>query len=313
MLDNISDSGVNSAVISATVTISLFILKGLFSTWWSKHFLSYKINFEHNHEQKKKIKEAISKYKMPLLNSAEHLNHRFWNFSNNCDSEWSTFKNGDTWEDSYYLKTFCYRFLAFHAWCLKFERELVYIDSTLADKKDLIFVKYIKMIQSIICDASIFNGTGYNNEFATDHFFKDDFIILIEKMYDDESHVIDYSEFVKKNRSDYNDIYNYISSISIRRIENKWMMFNCFHYVLMAFLSEFGYDYQKTSIFKLYDFKKREPDNSLVKNLKEKVKRSKLNNSNEMKKVLLILEGKSLTANIWDRCKRMKSYFMNFF
>lgn len=296
MFENISSPEAIAAMVSGGVTIFLFVIKGIFSSWWSKHFLVYKIKSEHNYEQKKKTKEAISKYKMFLLNSAEDLNHRLWNFSGNCCKGWHTLKDNDVLNNKYYLKSFCYRFLAFHAWCLKFERELIYIDVTLSDKKDLDFIKYIKVMKNIICDASILDGTGYDAENATDHFFKNDLISLIEKMYINSS-VMTYSEFEMRDINDYRNVYEYISSIAIDKTDNKWNVLNCFHYVLMAFLSRFGYDYQRTGLFKLYKLWRVEPSNILVLNLNKLMVNSKLSKCKEMKKSMAILKGESLIAN----------------
>lgn len=296
-----SNPAVIAALVSASVTALLFLVKGICAPLWNKYFLAYKIKVEHNHEQKKKIKEAISKYKMPLLDSAESLNHRLWNFSGNCNKGWHNYKNNELLSNQYYLQTFCYRFLAFYAWCLKFERELIYLDVTLSDKNDLCFVKYIKTMHNIFCDASMLNETGYDNEHATDHFFKDELISMVEKMFTPAG-VITYSEFKYKDEVDYAQVCKYISTIMNDKSCNKWNLINCFHFILMAFLSRYGYDYQRTGLFKLYKLRCLEPENKLIKNLKMLVSNAKLNKCKEIKKAIVILECKSLVAQI---CKKL--------
>ena len=310
MTELISAPAVMAALVSAFVTISLFIIKGIFTSLWSKYFLVYKIEVEHCHEQKKKIKEAISKYKMPLLDSAETLNHRLWNFSGNCTKGWHNIDANKILTDQYYLQTFCYRYLAFYAWCLKFERELIYLDVTLSDEKDLTFVKYIKTLQNIFCDASILNNTGYDNEHDVDHFFKDDHISMVEKMFSDTGGVITYSEFKERNEVDYNKVCKYISSIANDKSCNKWNIINCFHFILMAFLSTFGYDYQKTAWIKLYKLRCSEPKNKLIKNLECLLGNSKLENSKEIKKSLSVLKSRLLLSKIHGILKRMLNWLM---
>lgn len=305
MSEIIPTSAVTVALISASTTIALFIVKGIFTPLWNKYYLVYKIKVEHNYEQKKKIKDAISKYKMSLLDSAESLNHRLWNFSGNCTKGWHNFSDTDILNDKYYLQTFCYRFLAFYAWCIKFERELIYLDITLSDKNDLCFVKYIKTMQNIFCDASMLDGTGYNNEHATDHFFKDELIIMVDNMYCDTG-VITFSEFKKKNDMDYEKVRNYISKIMNDKSCNKWQLVNCFHYILMAFLSRYGYDYQKTGLLKLFKLHRSEPKNKLISNFKQLVTNAKLNKCREIKKSIAILECKSIRANICSFLKLVK-------
>lgn len=295
------------ALVSALVTVSLFFIKGVCTPLWNKYFLVYKIKVEHSYEQKKKIKEAISKYKMPLLDSAESLNHRLWNFSENCTKGWHNFKNNESIGDKYYLQTFCYRFLAFYAWCIKFERELIYLDVTLSEKNDLYFVKYIKTMQNIFCDASMLNGTGYDNEHAVDHFFKDDLISIVGKMITPTG-VITYSEFKSKSESelDYTQVCKYISTIMSDKSCNKWHLINCFHFILMAFLSKYGYDYQRTGLFKLYKLRCSEPQNKLINNFKILVFNARLNKCKEIKKAIAILECKSKIANLCNFLKLIK-------
>ncbi|MEY0452341.1 hypothetical protein [Proteus terrae] len=305
MSEILSTSAVTVALISTGTTIALFIVKGICTPFWNKYFLAYKIKIEHNYEQKKKIKDAISKYKMPLLDSAESLNHRLWNFSSNCIKGWHNFSDTDLLNKKYYLQTFCYRFLAFYAWCIKFERELIYLDVTLSDKNDLCFVKYIRTMQNVLCDASMLNGTGYDNEQATDHFFKDDLISMVDDMYA-ETRVITFSEFKKKNDLDYEKVCNYISKIMNDKSCNKWHLVNCFHYILMAFLSRYGYDYQKTGLFKLFKLHNSEPKNKLISNFKLFVSNAKLNKCNEIKKSIAILECKSIRANVCNKLKLIK-------
>lgn len=297
MFESIKNPVVVSALISGFVTIFLFIIKGVFSAFWNRYFLAYKIKYEHSHEQKKKTKEAISKYKMPLLDSAESLNHRLWNFSNNCNKGWHQLKKDDDFSNKYYLQSFCYRFLVFYAWSLKFERELTFIDVTFSDKNDLCFIKYMKFIKNILCDAAMMNNTGYNNEKATDHFFKNELISVVERMFSD-SGVITYSEFKLRDKSEYIDVCNYISSISIDKSCNKWSLINSFHYTMMAFLSRFGYDYQRTNLFKLYKLQRVEPKNKLMENFNFIILNARLNSCKEMRKSMAIMKNKSWVANV---------------
>ncbi|MDD9124424.1 hypothetical protein LAZ21_21495, partial [Escherichia coli] len=68
-----SNPPIVAAIVSGVVTLTMFFLKGIIGSVWDKHFYEYKLKVEHEYEQRKKIKEAISKYKVPLLDSAEVL------------------------------------------------------------------------------------------------------------------------------------------------------------------------------------------------------------------------------------------------
>jgi hypothetical protein len=283
-----SNPVVVSTVVSAAITLLMFLLKGIIGSFWDRHFHKYKIKIENEYGQRKKIKEAISKYKVPLLDSAESLNHRLWNFSNNCPKGWHVLRSNKNMADMYYLQSFCYRFLAFLAWCKIFERELIFLDSTLSVKDDLYFVKYIRIMQNIFSDTSIFDGLDYDSSHAIDHFFKDDLSSMIDFMIKDKD-VISFSEFRAHEPEKYIPISNYLSSIEKGRCCNKWFLLNNFHFVLMAFLSKFGYDFQKTERKKLIALKKHQPKNILSGNLKNIISRGKLNKCKNIKEVIGIL------------------------
>ncbi|MBO2659712.1 hypothetical protein [Shewanella algae] len=283
-----SDPKIIAAVVSGSVTLSVLILKGLTKPFWEKHFHHFKIRTEHRYEQKKKIKEAISKYKVPLIDAAESLNHRLWNFSGNCSKDWLTFKPKEKIKDKYYLQSFCYRYLVFFAWCRKIEKELVYLDSTLSDKDDLYFVKYLKTMQNIFCDVSLFDGRNYDSEHAVDHFFKDQLLSMADSLIT-ESGVVSFSEFQTWNISKYKKVSDYFSTISKNQDCNKWFALHGFHFVLMAFLSKYGYDYQKTSKCKLEQLRDNTPQNLVANNLFELVRKSHLDKCKNMKVTMKVL------------------------
>jgi len=116
------DPKITAAIIAAFVSIFTLLITSLIKPFWEKHFHKFKLKSVHDFEQRKQIKEAISKNKTMLLNSAESLNHRLWNFSKNSDKKWHSFNENDNLEDKYYLVSFCYRFLAFFAWCRIIEK-----------------------------------------------------------------------------------------------------------------------------------------------------------------------------------------------
>lgn len=59
---------------------------------------------------------------------------------------------------------------------------------------------------------------------------------------------------------------------------------NGFHFILMAFLSKYGYDYQKTELKKLEGLRKLQPQNIIAENFNAIVKQGKLDGCKEMKK-----------------------------
>lgn len=283
-----SNPVITSALVSAGVTLIIFILKGTLKPFWEKHFHKYKLKSEHEYEQRKHIKSALSKYKAPLLDAAESLNHRLWNFSSNCKHGWLIIDPRKTKQEQYYLYSFCYRFLSFFALCRKIEKELVYLDSTLSEKNDLYFVKYLKLMKNIFCDASIFKDLDYDVEHAVDHFFKDDMLSIVDSLIT-ENGVISFSEFDKLGTEKYQSVINYFSSISKERNCNKWYVLHAFHFVLMAFLSKYGYDYQVTSKKKLNTLFNATPKNIITNNLLKIISDMRLDDCKKMKISIKIL------------------------
>ena len=81
---------------------------------------------------------------MPLLNSAEELNYRMWNFNKNISEGYHQIDPNKWFESNqYYLNSFVYRFLVFMHYCIKTEEGVLSIDSTVADKNDILFLKYV--------------------------------------------------------------------------------------------------------------------------------------------------------------------------
>lgn len=73
----------------------------------------------------------------------------------------------------------------------------------------------------------------------------------------------------------------------------------------MAFLSTYGYDYQRTAWVKLYKLRCSEPKNKLIKNLECLLKNSKLDNSKEIKKSLAVLKSRLWLSKTYGILKRI--------
>jgi hypothetical protein len=224
------------------------------------------------------------------MDSSESLNHRLWNFSENCDKNWHKRRDGKTINELYYLESFSYRFLAFFAWGRKIEKEMIYLDSTVSDPEDLELIKYLKTFPQMFCDTALFDGREYDTSHAIDHFFKDDFLHMVDSLITDTG-VITYSEFKEKSDSaEYTKMIDYIDGVSGDKACLKWHSLSLFHFVLMAFLTKFGYDFQQTSEVKLKLLSGRIPANILAVNLSKILERNHLNKTSEMKSILKVVK-----------------------
>lgn len=283
---NFTDSEVQAALIAAAVTLFVLVLQVFSKPLWERYFHRFKLEVEYKNDQRKRVREAISKHKVPLLNAAEYLNHRLWNFSDNAHLAWHVANGRSVMQDKYYLQSFCYRFLSFFALCSKVDLDLVFLDSTESTKKDLEFLKYLRFCQQFFCDAGIFKGLNYDDSKDTDHFFGDDFRVLISKMDRDDG-LISFSEFRKRiNEKEFKRIVNYISGISTDRTCKRWHALNGFHFALMSFLNDYGYDFQKTKKTKVLELAKRLPRNLLIKNIEGFAERISLNKNKSLREVM---------------------------
>ncbi|MGU3815398.1 hypothetical protein [Vibrio diabolicus] len=286
---NFSDPKIQAALIAAVVSVFVLILKGISRPIWERYFHTYKLESDYRFEQKKQVREAISKHKIALLNAAESLNHRMWNFSENAPEGWHRVDSSPI-AQKYYLISFCYRFLLFFAICRDIEKETVYLDSTVSTDTDLTFLKYIKLFPQLFCDASIFKGLDYDKSSDTDHFYRDDFNAMLKKLYSNEQ-LLDFDEFKKLNLdNDFAKIIEYLSGVSVQRDCMRWQALNSFHYVLMAFINEYGYDFQVTSPKQFKKLAADLPTNILANNVDKFVRRSGLGKSKQLKGALTSLK-----------------------
>jgi hypothetical protein len=174
-----SDIRVTVALITGITALAatlLTLISSLFGTplkyWFEKRALRNRLAVEYEYEQRKNLRGLIVRHQGRMLESAVTLNHRMWNLYKNQDKGWLDVQ-GDYGGKSYYHSSFVYRFLNFYALAREFESEAIIIDSRIADKIDLDFVKFVKAFAWATCEVALFDNVVYNNQFATDHFFHD--------------------------------------------------------------------------------------------------------------------------------------------
>lgn len=255
-----------------------------------------KLNFEHSLSEKKRIKESISKYKIQMINVCEVLNYRLWNLSEHYDKEWH-FVDGDfTKETKYYFHSFIYRLGAIIWWSNKIENELTYLDTTIADKEDLDFLKFCKFIHITLSQVKLFNDIEYNGAIDNDHFFYHKLIKQINCLSnDDKSNIINYDSFEKDLKNKLNDMEGLCKFIDgIHPTENRlrWNRLFALHLITIAFLNNYGYDFQKTSNKQIKEvietMSLSENNDKVLSNLINLLDKIKLNNNIEIQKIKCI-------------------------
>jgi len=287
-----------TVLISGGVSIVTVLLGFVLKACFERHFLLFKLESEHRYEQKKKIKEVLARYKTQLLDAGETLNHRLWNFSGNYDEEWHGTQKAGDFANHYYLASFVYRMLAFFAWVRQIESDMVHLDTTIASKDDLNFVKFLRLFTQTQCDLELFKGIKYDKAYAKDHFFHNNFQHMCDRLLDGGK-VISFAEFKgNKNsaREEASPMVNFLAGMNPKESRLRWDRLQAFHFVLLMFMNCYGYDFQYTTKEKITDllsFQSR--PNQVVNNLGTMISRIRLDQQKEVKQVLETLNKSMVT------------------
>lgn len=240
------------AVISAITTIVVFFLTLLSKNYIDTRILSSKLETEHKFDQRKKIKEVLAKHKVHLLSACESLNHRMWNFAKNHDKNWISVE-GDYGDEHYYIHTFVYRILCLYAWISKIQKEMIYLDTTIATKEDLEFIKFLKVFPQIFCDLTYVEGENASGDYAIDHFFRNNFEQLPRNILTDEG-VKPYVNFIEDLQymdKDLISLFRFLDGISPNEYRRRWDRLHFLNLTLIIFLNNYGYDFQQTDESKI--------------------------------------------------------------
>ncbi|PCH70834.1 MAG: hypothetical protein COC06_03225 [Bacteroidales bacterium] len=243
---------------------------------------------EFEFEQKKKLKEEIAKNKVHLLNAVEELNHRLWNFTQNVGENWHKISENDWFKgEQYYINSFVYRFLVFIHWTLKTERDTISVDSTIADKADIRFLKYIKTFKDIFTDAELLSELGYSRNKNHNHFYKNDLIGYCKWVVENRQ-VRDFDDFEIKLKYEYaslQKVIEYFSGINDDDLDKNLNILRCTHLLAISFLNDFGHTYQKTENKKVDKIAKHYKSKIMIKKgFAQFITKSKLDN--EMKNIM---------------------------
>ena len=210
--------------------------------------LSSKLKSEYEYEQKKRLRQLIGTYYGRFVESAEKLNHRLLNLQENQDNFWLQV-NGQFHRADYYFSTTIYRFLSLLYLINKFEVEALYIDGRIAEKRDLEFVKFAKILEYVLADTTLFDGLAYDNNTAHDHFFRGHLVVASETMEEDGTFVkmgLFLDKLKKRKYPQLLPILAYFDGLAKNEPRFRWDRLVAFHLLLICFLNSFGYDMQKT-------------------------------------------------------------------
>lgn len=243
------DIKIQAALISAVTSLFIFGVGWIIKVIYENYSLNYKLQKEYKFEQKKLIKEEIVKTKVPLLNAVEDFNYRMFNFNKNIDKNYHNISE-EKWfsTNQYYLNSFIYRILVLIHYCIKTEKDVLSMDSTVADKDDIEFLLYVKTFKNIFCEFNLLTELGYNQDDDSNHFYRNELKGYSAWVEDDEK-VIEFEVFACKLKSGYKDlsrVIEYLTKIENNSNDKSLNVLYCAHLLSISFLNKFGHSYQKT-------------------------------------------------------------------
>ena len=283
-----------AALIAATTTFITLGLTLFTKNFIEKRLLIFKLNSEHQFEQRKKIKNVLASNKGHLLTACENLNLRLLNFNNKEHFEWVEV-NGDYHNsDNYYFQSFVYRILVVNAWMKKIENELIHLDTTIATTEDFEFIKFIRFYGRIFSDTAFFKGFEYDYNNQTDHIFKnniDDLYEIVIKnkeiiSYNRYLELISVTEFKKLNC-----FYRLLDGVNTKENRLRWNWFQILKVLNLTFLNTYCYDYQQTSNKKMKIAVNSPMKSKLNNNFILLLEEHKIEKLKEIKKLIKLLKG----------------------
>jgi len=243
-----------AAIVAAITSLATLLLTLLTKNFIEKRLLIFKLDTEHKFDQRKKIKTVLAANKSHLLNACENLNHRLWNFGKPDHFKWLDVKSSYI-TPNYYFHSTIYRILAVYAWMQKIQTELIHLDTTIASKEDLEFIKFIRFYGRIFSDTDFFKDLDYDYNYQTDHIFKNNIDELYQCVVNNER-IITYNEFTGNlgtlhRQGNLLPFYKLLDGVNDFENRLRWQWFPILKLLNIAFLNAYGYDYQQTSDEKL--------------------------------------------------------------
>ncbi len=191
-------------------------------------------------------------------------------------------------EKNYYFTSFVYRLAAVYAWIRKINDDMVYLDTTIASREDLYFIKFLKLFSEVMCDVILFDGFEYDSSYQTDHVFRNNLDAMAAAMMVN-GRVCTFSEF-QNNLQGYmanlEGACEFIDGMSPEEKRYRWDRIQILHLVLISFLNAFGYDFQETGRKKISTLLNSPRSSRFLANFIRMLERDKLADQKSVKAVL---------------------------
>src|SRR5690606_38874628 len=152
--------------------------------------------------------------------------------------------DGDYDREHYYFHSTVYKLLCLYAWVGKINKEMIYLDTTIATKEDLEFIKFLKFFPNVLCDLTFIEGKDADGEYEVDHFLRTKFALLPDCISDKvgPKSYSDYTNNIPNMQKYLQSIYIYIDGVSPDEKRIRWDRLHLLHLTTIISLNNYGYD-----------------------------------------------------------------------
>jgi hypothetical protein len=293
---NLDPRVISGLIAFGTAMITIFAAPKV-KSYFEKRFYLFKLETEYNYEQRKKLKGILSKSKIQLLNACESLNDRLWNFTTHYKDNWHNVQGKYNNKERYYFNSFVYRFVSVFSWIKKIEDEMVYLDTTIATKEDMDFVKFLRLFPLLVCDVhTLFKRFSYDPFEEKDHFFRHNLEVMAQCLIEDkdkDKSICTFSQFQEKLDEYMERLHSackFIDGVSPDEEDGlRWDRLQVLHIALIAFINSFGYDFQRTSDDEIKGLLGEPRKSKLIANFVELVDKNGLSKQKELENIIRVI------------------------
>ena len=258
IIENYTLNAFQVAIISAVVSFLTFLFTIIIKNYFENKLHKRKLETEHKFNQQKKIKEVLAKYKGHLLSACDDFSQRMWRYYPMVEKDWLKIsKKQSTYTEkgkNYYMHSFIYRYLSVLAWIKIIEKKLIFIDTTLSSKNDLEFIKFLRVISLLFCELKFSDEVSGTDKYERSHIYRNNLNVLPDTIIT-KNEIKSYSEYLEKVYENLQEpllrLYEWFDDISPFEDRRRWDRFYLFHLIVIIFLNNYGYDFQKTDKIKI--------------------------------------------------------------
>jgi hypothetical protein len=271
----LDDPKVIAAIVAGITSLIVTILTLATKNPIEKAILLFRLDSEHLYEQKKAVRESVTKRKQQILSHATQLNDRLANYSANYKKAWLDI---DGWGDYLhqsengsfthpYIISFAYRIAAFYALLLDLENSVVHFDRESASEQDMALLSYASVFQHIFTDCHIAIGIESEHTLESRPHLSNTELRRAAEFCLVDSGVIEYEAFIKKAQEDFTPvlpIFLFLNGINPDcDIGLRAQRLQLLHLTLMCFIADFGYVHQASEANNIEKWVNKYTDNLL--------------------------------------------------